>query len=78
MHFLEAFGSSKMFYVKCIYVELAQAEVRDLDVTFLVDQDVVGFEVSVDVVHFVDRLDCQDLGDQLIPLRRCRTYLLFR
>ncbi len=37
MHFLEAFGSSKMFCMNTAYVEFAQAKVRDLDMAFLVD-----------------------------------------
>jgi len=35
----------------------AEAEVRQLDVAVLVDQDVVGFDVAVDEAQVVDTLD---------------------
>lgn len=40
---------------------LAESEVTQLDVASIVDQNVVWFEVAMDVVHFVHGLDRQDL-----------------
>lgn len=39
---------------------LAQSEVRQLNMTILIKQNVVRLQVSVDVVVFVDRLDCEN------------------
>jgi hypothetical protein len=45
------------------FVEVAQAEVDDLDVLVLVQQQVLGLEVSVDDAELVDVLDA---GDDLL------------
>jgi hypothetical protein len=44
------------------YRELAEAEVRQLDVSPFVEQHVVGFQVAVDVVQLVDAFDGHDLS----------------
>jgi len=51
-----SFGLSS---VRAVYVVLAQPEVREFEVAAAVDQDVVGLDVTVDVVHLVHLLHSQ-------------------
>lgn len=43
------------------YRSLAESEIRKLDVSVGVQKDVVGFQVSMDVIHLVDGINSKNL-----------------
>lgn len=56
---------------------LAQSKIAKLDMASIVDQDVVRLQVSVDVTHLMNRLDCQDLCWYfLLPFQTRRTWTI--